>query len=464
MKISAIIPAHNVEDYLEECINSILCQEIETEIIIINDGSTDETGNIADRYQKDHENIFVIHQSHTGPSGARNRGLEIAKGDYIAFIDSDDWIENDILPKLYKIAKESDADMVMGNNIVQFPDGSQKHFFDIQFHLKNRTYSGEKFFISLMETNAYYPMIWSYIYKREWIYRINLRFDQSLVVHEDEMWTQIALCKAERVVVTDLDFYNYRKRIGSLMEAFNYKMSWQGLLYVIKQILLFVAEYDKKNEDLLLKSWIYINLTRMRRSAWNTLLKIKDSSYLVPDDTIDLYNEVQEFMPLKANEKCQEHYSLIERIKEEYEKWKNNSWNSYLSQLMEQKLQGKRIILFYNKPEYCPYETLLPGQFPTGYVLTDDRKYRDQAFAVVFHLPDLADYLDDDLDKQEGQYWVGWTNIKEEDDSMVKDEEVRGLFDMWLIKAQISETPESRESEFKEFLTELFDKLNLLRN
>jgi len=169
MKFSAIIPAYNVDQYLPACLDSLLCQDVDMEIIIINDGSSDNTGNIAEQYKEENKNIIVIHQIHSGASVARNRGLEIAKGQYIVFLDSDDWICKGILSKLYNVAIDNQADMVMGNMIFCYPDGSESRTFDISSQLKNQIFTGNQYFVSLMKADTYYPMPVNYIYHRQWI-------------------------------------------------------------------------------------------------------------------------------------------------------------------------------------------------------------------------------------------------------------------------------------------------------
>ena len=101
--ISIIVPVYNVEKYLEKCIDSILNQSYQNlEIILIDDGSTDNSGSICDEYKKKDQRVQVIHQKNQGQSSARNAGLNIAKGSYIGFVDSDDWIEQNMYEKLYK--------------------------------------------------------------------------------------------------------------------------------------------------------------------------------------------------------------------------------------------------------------------------------------------------------------------------------------------------------------------------
>ena len=111
--VSVIIPVYNVEKYLEECIDSVLAQTYQNiEIILVDDGSTDSSGLICDRYAEKNTNISVIHQKNSGLSAARNSGLNKANGDYIYFLDSDDYISADAIEKLFSIAENDKSDIV----------------------------------------------------------------------------------------------------------------------------------------------------------------------------------------------------------------------------------------------------------------------------------------------------------------------------------------------------------------
>ena len=115
-QVSCIVPLYNVEQYLKDCVDSLLqISEIAVEIILVDDGSTDSSLEIAKQYADRYAQIKVIHQPNKGLSEARNRGLEVAKGEYIAFIDSDDWICPDRLVRLYRRAKRDNADLILGN-------------------------------------------------------------------------------------------------------------------------------------------------------------------------------------------------------------------------------------------------------------------------------------------------------------------------------------------------------------
>ena len=123
-KISIIIPVYNAEEELNRCVDSIICQtEQDIEIILVDDGSDDESMHICQKYSKEDFRVKVIHQKNAGVSAARNRGIEIALGEYIGFVDSDDWIEPDMFEKLLQEAENNDADVVMCDATTVCNDG-----------------------------------------------------------------------------------------------------------------------------------------------------------------------------------------------------------------------------------------------------------------------------------------------------------------------------------------------------
>ena len=431
MRISVIIPIYNTAQYLKQCLDFILCQNIDLEIILVNDGSTDESQQIAEQYKISNKNIKVIHQTHLGPSVARNQGLEVAKGEYIAFVDSDDWIANDSLVKLYNVAIEYQADMVMGNMVYHYLDGRESNIFDIiPSEFKNQVFTGRQCFISLMERGVYYPMACSFICKRKWIEENRLRFDEG-IIHEDEVWTQIALCSADKVVLTDLDFYYYRKREGSIMHTLDNKERLNALFHIIDRFTSLAGSYEFKGEEGELKSWIYVNTYRLIRLAYQILAKLDDSRFILPYNThIDDFKLINEFMQLEAKRRCEVNYVNSKLKEEEYFKWKDNPWNTHTAKLSEEELQKKKLILIYNNPVWG--ELLPVDKLPNNYTITLDRKYMEQAYAVVFHLPDLYDDIDDELDKPENQIWVAWSMESEENFPWTKDDELKELFDIWM--------------------------------
>ena len=119
MLVSVIIPVYNVESYLEEALDSVLNQSYDNlEIIIIDDGSTDSSGQICDNYEKKDERVYVIHQEHRGLSAARNTGLDIMTGEAVAFLDSDDAFNQDFIKVLADIMEKENVDVVVCNHTV----------------------------------------------------------------------------------------------------------------------------------------------------------------------------------------------------------------------------------------------------------------------------------------------------------------------------------------------------------
>ena len=112
--ISVIVPVYNVEKYLPQCLNSIINQTYKNiEVVLVDDGSTDDSGNICEEYKKNDERIIVVHQKNSGLSAARNVGIEISTGEYITFIDSDDYISPDYIENLYSALEQYSADIAI---------------------------------------------------------------------------------------------------------------------------------------------------------------------------------------------------------------------------------------------------------------------------------------------------------------------------------------------------------------
>lgn len=168
VNISVIIPVYNVEKYLSACIDSLMSQgNLSIEIILVNDGSTDKSSTIANEHARKDNRIKVIHKENGGASAARNAGLNVALGEYIVFLDSDDWIKEDSLPPLFEEAVKHHADVVMGNMWLCNHDGNVEEPFKVVPHnLINNNLSGRESFIWLVKTRFYLPSPVRYIYRR----------------------------------------------------------------------------------------------------------------------------------------------------------------------------------------------------------------------------------------------------------------------------------------------------------
>ncbi len=206
-RLSIIVPIYNVENYLGRCLDSLLAQMTDTyEIILVDDGATDHSGVIAEEYAKNNADMQVIHQKNKGLSGARNTGLKAALGDYVVFVDSDDWINSDALHEIL-IKAESDK-LDIGTADFQFVDenGIKKRSLEPPFHTQEVLTGSEYFKQSLMQGMA--MMVWKNIYRRLFLLENELFFREGYN-HEDEEWMPRAYLNAKRVADISVVYYNY---------------------------------------------------------------------------------------------------------------------------------------------------------------------------------------------------------------------------------------------------------------
>lgn len=424
--LSIIVPIYNVEKYLIECLNSLLNIEIHNkEIILVDDGSTDSSGLIADRFAATSNDVKVIHQSNNGLSCARNRGLDEVTGDYIIFIDSDDWLIPGTMELLYKIILENNVDIILGNALFITDKGYQYNPFNkIPDHFINSKYSGKQTFVNLMKYGALQPMVGTKIYRKTWLDTHKLLFVD--VLHEDELWTPIAFCKAESIYITDIDFYGYRQREGSIMNTLKKRKRITDLLYISNHLIYF-AENLKCNsiEDHEAKSWLYVKVFSLYSLAFSLLYKMNNSDYILPTHHLYYYLKLNRLISIDARLQCLYHYKLARINLKQYLKWKIQSCECNIKY---QNVYSKKIFLVYNKMWDTPLE--IPIQdIPANIFFTTDRKYINEADVIIFHLPNLYSELEEDLNKPDGQIWVAWYCECVENYEYLKDAELMSLFD-----------------------------------
>lgn len=206
--ISIIVPVYKVEKYLKRCIDSIVNQTYENiEIILVDDGSPDNCGNICDEYAEQYKRIKVIHKENGGQSSARNAGLDVAKGEYIGFVDSDDYIDEEMYEQLMKIALDTDADIVececragKSDNFSVFGKNTRT------IEIYNNIESIEKFYFG-EQINGIANMVWDKLYKR-YLFD-NIRFLDGYNRGEDANITPKLLYSSKKIVKYNYNYYNY---------------------------------------------------------------------------------------------------------------------------------------------------------------------------------------------------------------------------------------------------------------
>lgn len=217
---SIILPIYNVENYLKRCLTSILNQSFTNyEIILVDDGSTDSSGKICDEYSKQYQFIKTIHKKNGGLSSARNEGLKKTSGKYIFMVDSDDWIEEDALKKLYECTKNQEIDIVKFDYIRQ-PENMKKSSI-LKEGLKDNKELKSIIPLILKQTGKINFSAWGHIYRKSFLEQKNLKFvSERIVGSEDYLFNLQAYCQAENLLVLADFLYDYDMREGSLTKRY----------------------------------------------------------------------------------------------------------------------------------------------------------------------------------------------------------------------------------------------------
>lgn len=215
-KISIIVPIYNVEPYLKRCVESLINQTYKNiEIILVDDGSPDKCPEICDEYAHRIDKIIVIHKKNGGLSDARNFGLMNATGDYILYVDSDDYIELDACEKL-ATGMEENVDLVIGaykevrNNTIL----EKKH----SNLLENKVYTAKEYVISAIERNEWYAPAWLNLYRKSFLIENNLYYKVGFYFEDIEMLPRLFLANP-KIVYVDYSFYNYVIRENSIITS-----------------------------------------------------------------------------------------------------------------------------------------------------------------------------------------------------------------------------------------------------
>lgn len=218
-QISVIVPVYNVEKFLHRCVESILSQTLDDfELILVDDGSKDNSGAICDEYARKDFRVKVFHKKNSGLSAARNTGLEKALGKYVIFVDSDDyWADVNCLDYLYKLIEEFDADVIRGEYIALNEKGEE-----INTIARNK----KDFEYKLLDSATFYinaiageNFSWLYLYKKKAIEQF--RFDENRTFQEDIDFNIKFFSKPHKCIYTSKKFYVYQKREASITTTLN---------------------------------------------------------------------------------------------------------------------------------------------------------------------------------------------------------------------------------------------------
>ncbi len=272
LKFSIILPIYNVEKYLPKCVESILSQTFtDYEIILVDDGSTDNSPAICDKFAKEHSNIKVIHKENGGQSEARNLGADTANGEYIIFIDSDDFIiKNDFLEKINK-KTQNNADLIFYKYQKYFDDTRtfENCRFDYKDAMEKSTYSQK--IKSLVENDSFYGMAWIKAIKKETITKSNIQFDVNLVC-EDMDWNYDLIFHSGNIEFIDESFIAYRQRANSVTTSLKIK-NLKDFVYILEKW----SENVSKIKDEEFKTALYGSLAKYYSNLLVIYNRVKES-------------------------------------------------------------------------------------------------------------------------------------------------------------------------------------------
>ena len=264
--VSVIIPAYNIEDYIGRCLDSIISQTYKNlEIIVVDDGSRDYTGEILDNYAKKDRRIKVIHKENGGVSSARNKGIEAAEGDYIGFIDGDDLIEPEMYKTLVDLLEEENADIAHCGYQMVFPDR-----IDYYHNTgKKKIQTTEEGLKDLLSGEMIEPGLVNKLYKKELIK--NCRLNETVKINGDLLMNYQLFKLSQKSVYYDITPYSYMIRSSSATGANSLITKREDSLRVLNQI-----KDDCINNNLLsiiYKRYIYLLMAICRDG-------LKDKSYM----------------------------------------------------------------------------------------------------------------------------------------------------------------------------------------
>ena len=261
MKASIIITAYNIEEYVERCIVSAINQsEKDIEIIIVNDGSTDGTLEILNRYSYLDKRVKIVNKNNEGISKARYDGFKISKGEFVIFVDGDDWIELDTIEKLYCTAKDNYSDIVICNFCFAYENGNIS-----RGELRESNYV-DMIFDKMLIGQAT-PYLWNKFIKRDFIVKNNIKFDENLNYAEDLLLLIKFYILNPKISIYNGHLYNYYQRKNSITKSTNKKVldviiSIEKIKNILKESRIYELKVKELEMCIFLNFFIFIVINK----------------------------------------------------------------------------------------------------------------------------------------------------------------------------------------------------------
>lgn len=305
MKLSIVIALYNTEKYISRCIMSIYEKNTlsldEFEVIVINDGSSDNSGSIVESLQKVYSNIILINKKNEGQSIARNIGFGLAKGDYIYCLDSDDYIDSNALCNALFFAVENNLDLLPIDFILIDESNNRLEKKKDNYYILNQVISGGEFMMTFIVSGA----MWRYLYKTEIIKKYNLRLLEG-VYHEDEEFVMKFLAYSKRILYNNHLVYYYMKRLNSTVNNKEIKHK----LKLLRDIVTIINSLDCLKKTQKYNSFTYQGLDKkVNQLTISVLLRLRklECTFLEKTEILDELEKQQRFpvnaKNLKINQK-----------------------------------------------------------------------------------------------------------------------------------------------------------------
>lgn len=327
--ISIVVPVYNIESCLNKCLDSLLNQTLNNiEIICVNDGSTDRSLNILKEYADKDSRIKIINQENSGVSVARNNGIKAAQGEYILFVDSDDWLELNACEKLYEEADITQSDVIIFSHYNVFPN--KKKIYDLSNDCL-KTVLKYNNIDEYIKNIIYVPgVVWNKLYKKEFIEKFNLSFMPGLSQSEDLLFWFDAVYNKPQISVLNIPLYNYLNiRDDSVLNNFEKSFSkYSNSHELIKNSKLFIGASPEgkmylTDRDMNYFCWMWIKHKNEREKIYSGI-----QNYLSEYNNFD----IKKIKHLK-------NYKKLQKIIKSY---KNRHFNSFLSSIFSIKNDVKR--------------------------------------------------------------------------------------------------------------------------
>ncbi len=352
IKVSVVIPIYNVEKYIEECLCSVLKQSLqEIEIVCVNDGSKDGSMSVVKHYACKDSRIVIVNKENGGLSSARNVGIDKAQGEYVYFLDSDDYIKQDALETLYHLAKKDDLDNIYFDAEAFYEseeiEKRNKHYktYYCRPGIFNDVQTGPELFAKMENLRCYKPSACLQMPKRSLLVKHSIRFYEG-IIHEDQLFSLQVIFLSQRVKHIATPFYMRRVRSESIMTTEQEFRNTYGYYVCLSEFQKFIKGQDINNPDV-------IRAVKQRIHGLQSLAidDIKSLTYK------DLEREIQKY-PLEVQ---YEFNMLITRLVEERQKQKARQ-NKLINQIKNIKksvtFRVGKVLLFMPRKVYSMYKSI----------------------------------------------------------------------------------------------------------